>query len=153
MLVRYCTTRVTARAAHGGADDIAQDICVAIVRGLPRFTGDPRTLMPWVYGIAAHKVMDYYNRTARDRSDPSDDLPSRQDPHPGPEELVLRGEERAIVRSWLARLRPAQRQVLALRVSIGLSTTEICAATGLSATAVRATQRRAMLRLRRYLER
>lgn len=153
MLVRYCRTRIANQAAHGGADDVAQEICLAILRGLPRFTGGPHGLVPWVYGIAAHKVVDYYHRGRRDRSDPTENLPVQEDPRPGPEELALRDEQRAIVRSLLARLKPVQRKVLTLRVVLGLTTAEVAAVTGLSATAVRAAQHRAVQALRRHLVR
>jgi RNA polymerase sigma-70 factor (ECF subfamily) len=39
-----------------------------------------------VYGIAAHKVVDYYRRSSRDKSDPAEHPPNRADPRAGPEE-------------------------------------------------------------------
>jgi RNA polymerase sigma-70 factor, ECF subfamily len=151
VLVRYCRARITAAAPHGGADDVAQDICVAILRGLPTFTSEPHTLMPWVYGIAAHKVVDHYHRGARDRTVPTENVPTQQDPSPGPEELAVRGEQRAVVQSLLARLNPVQREVVILRLFRGLSSAEVSAITGLSTTAVRATPPRAVHRLRRHV--
>lgn len=151
MLIRYCRSRITAHAAHGSADDLAQDICVAVLRGLPTFTGEPHTILPWVYGIAAHKVIDHNRRMRRDQSNPTENIPIEADPHPGPEELALRGEQGAIVWALLARLKPIQRKVLTLRLIVGLSSAEVASVTGLSATAVRATQHRAVHHLRRRL--
>jgi RNA polymerase sigma-70 factor, ECF subfamily len=150
-LVRYCRARITPRAGHGGADDVAQETCVAILRGLPTFRGEPHAVLRWVYGIAAHKVIDYYRRSGRDLSDPTDDIPSQADARAGPEELALRGEQRAAVRSLLAVLTPAQREVLALRIVVGLSSMEASTITGLSPTSVRVTQHRALNLLRRQL--
>jgi RNA polymerase sigma-70 factor, ECF subfamily len=150
-LVRYCRARINPRSGHGSADDVAQDICIAVLRGLPAFGGGPHEVMRWVYGIAAHKVIDYYRSSSRDRSDPTEDLPSRMDPRAGPEELAMRGEQDAQVRALLALLTPAQQEILTLRLIVGLSSVETAAVTGMSATAVRVTQHRALNRLRGHL--
>jgi RNA polymerase sigma-70 factor (ECF subfamily) len=152
-LVRYCRARITSRAGHGDADDVAHDICVAVLRGLPTFTGEPHAVTRWVYGIAAHKVIDFYRHSGRDQSHPAEDIPAQVDPQPGPEELALRGEQRAIVQSLLAMLTPLQREILTLRIVVGLSSAETAVITGLSAIAVRVTQHRALNLLRRHVAR
>jgi RNA polymerase sigma-70 factor (ECF subfamily) len=152
VVVRYCRARITPRSGHGGADDVAQDICLAVLHGLPTFVGEPHEVLRWVYGIAAHKVIDYYRRGGRDKSDPTEDAPSRADPNAGPEELAMRGEQRAQVQALLAILTPAQREVLTLRIVVGLSSIDTAAITGMSASAVRVTQHRALNRLRRHLQ-
>ncbi len=152
-LVRYCRARITPRIGHGDADDVAHDICVAVLRGLPTFTGEPRAVTRWVYGIAAHKVIDFYRRSTRDHSSPAEDVPDRVDPQAGPEELALRGEQRVMVQSLLAMLTPLQRQILTLRVVVGLSSADTAVITGLSAIAVRVTQHRALNLLRRHVAR
>jgi RNA polymerase sigma-70 factor, ECF subfamily len=150
-LVRYCRARITPRSGHGSADDVAQDICIAVLHGLPTFVGGPQEILRWVYGIAAHKVVDYYRRSGRDKSEPTERLPSREDSSAGPEELAMRGEQRAVVQSLLDMLSPTQREVLTLRVVVGLSSADTAAVTGLSASSVRVTQHRALNRLRRHL--
>ena len=105
-----------------------------------------------MYGIAAHKVIDYYRRSGRDRSDPTEHPPSRADPRAGPEELAMRDERHATTRALLAILTPIQREILTLRIIIGLSSTDTAAITGMSASAVRVTQHRALNRLRRHLQ-
>jgi RNA polymerase sigma-70 factor (ECF subfamily) len=152
-LVRYCRARITPQAGHGDADDVAHDICVAVLRGLPTFTGEPDAVMRWVYGIAAHKVIDFYRRGGRDKSDPAEDMPIRMDPGAGPEELALRGEQRVAVQSLLAMLNPVQREILTLRIVVGLSSAETAAITGMSAVAVRVTQHRALNLLRVHVAR
>src|SRR5207245_4957346 len=100
-MIRYCRARITPRSGHGSADDVAHDICLAVLRGLPTFVGEPDQVWRWVYGIAAHKVIDYYRRSGRDRSDPTEHPPSRADPRAGPEELAMRGERHATTRALL----------------------------------------------------
>lgn len=150
-LVRYCRGRITPRAGHGDADDVAHDICVAVLRGLPTFTGEPQAVTRWVYGIAAHKVIDFYRRGNRDQSDPAEDLPAQADPRAGPEELALRDEQRAMVQSLLTVLTPVQREILTLRIVVGLSSADTAMITGLSAIAVRVTQHRALNMLRGHV--
>jgi RNA polymerase sigma-70 factor, ECF subfamily len=120
-VVRYCRARVTAQAGHGDADDIAQDICVAILRGLSTFVGAPHQILPWIYGIATQMFIDYDRRSGRD-------------PSAGPEQLML--------------LTPIQRDVLILRAVVGLSAADTAAVTGLSITSVRVVQHRALNRMR-----
>ncbi len=132
-LIRYCRARITPRSGHGSADDVAQDICIAVLRGLSTFAGGPHEILRWVYGIAAHKVTDYYRRE-------------------GPEEPTMRGERRAAVRALLAILTPAQREILTLRIIVGLSSSDTAAVTGMSAGAVRVAQHRALHHLRQHLE-
>ncbi|HET8662076.1 MAG TPA: sigma factor-like helix-turn-helix DNA-binding protein [Micromonosporaceae bacterium] len=48
----------------------------------------------------------------------------------------------------LSRLSPVQREVIILRVAVGLPTDEVAAALAISATRVRVTQHRALKRLR-----
>jgi RNA polymerase sigma-70 factor, ECF subfamily len=150
-LVRYCRARINPRAGHGGADDVAQDICLAILHGLPTFAGAPHEVPRWVWGIAAHKVTDYYRRSGRDKSEPTEHLPSRADAGPGPEELAMRGELRATMQALLAILTPTQQEILTLRIVVGLSSADTAAVTGTSASAVRVTQHRALNRLRHHL--
>jgi RNA polymerase sigma-70 factor (ECF subfamily) len=151
-LVRYCRARITPRSGHGGADDVAQDICVAVLRGLPTFAGRPDEIRSWVYGIAAHKIIDYYRRSGRDMSDPAEHPPNWADPRAGPEELAIHGERRAVVQALLAKLNPVQREILTLRIIVGLSSADTAAVTGMTATAVRVTQHRALNRIRSWLQ-
>jgi RNA polymerase sigma-70 factor (ECF subfamily) len=57
-----------------------------------------------------------------------------------------------VVRALLATLTPVQREILTLRIIDGLSSDDTAAVTGMTATAVRVAQHRALNRLRRHLE-
>lgn len=94
------------------------------------FTGEPQAVTRWVYGIAAHKVIDFYRHGNRDHSDLAEDLPVQADPRADPEELALRGEQRAMVQSLLAMLTPVQQEILTLRIVVGLSSADTAVITG-----------------------
>lgn len=50
--------------AHADAEEILQDTFVAALRSTPRFRGD-ETVLAWLYGIARHKIADYFRQRGR----------------------------------------------------------------------------------------
>ncbi|CRK59612.1 RNA polymerase sigma-70 factor [Alloactinosynnema sp. L-07] len=148
-IVRYCRARIgRTGSAYSSADDVAQEILLAVLGALPRYSDDCESFLPFVYGIASHKVADYYRRSGRDRSEPVADLPETIDVGLGPEQLTLRSEMRGRLVKLLETLAPRQREILVLRLVVGLSAQETAVAIGLTATAVRVAQHRALTRLR-----
>ncbi|WP_268891360.1 RNA polymerase sigma factor ShbA [Actinokineospora pegani] len=148
-IVRYCRARIgRTGSAYSSADDVAQEIMLAVLGALPRYNDAPESFLPFVYGIASHKVADYYRRAGRDRSDPVADVPDTIDHGLGPEQATLRGEMRSRLVGLLDTLAPRQREILVLRLVVGLSAQETATAIGLTATAVRVAQHRALTRLR-----
>ena len=148
-IVRYCRARLGRRdGSYGSSDDVAQEVCVAVLTALPRFVDQGRPFAAFVYGIAGHKVADAQRAVFRDRSDVTDDLPDRADDAPGPEEAALAAAEADAARALLDQLPDAQRELLLLRVVAGLSAEETGAALGMSPGAVRVAQHRALARLR-----
>ncbi len=148
-IVRYCRARIgRTGSAYSSADDVAQEIMLAILGALPRYHDDCESFLPFVYGIASHKVADYYRRSGRDRSEPVADVPDTIDQRLGPEQITLRSEMRARLIGLLDTLAPRQREILVLRLIVGLSAQETATAIGLTATAVRVAQHRALNRLR-----
>jgi RNA polymerase sigma-70 factor (ECF subfamily) len=69
-----------------------------------------------------------------------------------PEQHALTAERSAALGALLAHLTPRQREVLVLRVAVGLSAEEAAQAIGSTAGTVRVTQHRALNRLRRLLQ-
>ena len=149
LVVRYCRARVGAQErTQGSADDVAQDVCLAVLTALPGFRDQGRPFLAFVYGIAAHKVADAHRATARNRSEPVADVPDEPDEHAGPEQSALRNELSGEVRELLKELPPKQREILVLRVVVGLSAEETAAAVGSTPGAVRVAQHRALNKLR-----
>lgn len=148
MVVRYCRARLGQVSGHHQiADDVAQEVCIAVLSALPRYRDMGRPFASFVFGIASHKLADARRNAAR-LAIPTEELPDGPDHRPGPEETVVADLEAQRARALLARLPDHQRELLALRVLTGLSAHETGQALGMSAGAVRVAQHRALARLR-----
>ncbi len=151
-IVRYCRSRIgRSGSAFSSADDVAQEICMAVLGAISRYGDEPESFLPFVYGIAAHKVADHYRRAGRDRSDPAADVPDGVDTSASPEQQIMAADLRDRLDQLLATLPPRQREILILRLVVGLSAQETATAVGLTPTAVRVTQHRALAKLRNAL--
>jgi RNA polymerase sigma-70 factor, ECF subfamily len=148
MIVRYCRARLGRAAGHYHvADDVAQEVCIAVLSALPRYRDMGRPFASFVFGIASHKVADAMRSAAR-LAVPTEDLPDGPDEQPGPEETVVAYLEAQRARALLAQLPGHLRELLILRVVTGLSAEETGNVLGMSAGAVRVAQHRALARLR-----
>jgi RNA polymerase sigma-70 factor, ECF subfamily len=148
MVVRYCRARLGRIAGHYHvADDVAQEVCIAVLSALPRYRDIGRPFASFVFGIASHKVADAVRNAGR-LAIPTEDLPDGPDHRPGPEETVVAYIEAKRALALLARLPVQQRELLVLRVLTGLSAEETGHELGMSAGAVRVAQHRALTRLR-----
>ncbi|HEY4854068.1 MAG TPA: sigma-70 family RNA polymerase sigma factor [Streptosporangiaceae bacterium] len=148
MVVRYCRARLGRITGHYHvADDVAQEVCIAVLSALPRYRDMGRPFVSFVFGIASHKVADAV-RSASRLAVPTEHLPDGPDEHPGPEETVVACIEAERARTLLARLPVHLRELLILRVVTGLSAEETGNVLGMSAGAVRVAQHRALARLR-----
>ena len=148
MVVRYCRARLGRISGHyHAADDVAQEVCIALLSALPRYQDMGRPFASFVFGIASHKVADAMRSAAR-MAIPTEDLPDGPDDRPGPEETAVAYIEAERARALLARLPVHQRELLVLRVLSGMSAEETGHALGMSAGAVRVAQHRALARLR-----
>ncbi len=154
IVFRYCAGRLG--GTHRGissAEDCAQDVLMAVLVALPRYRYQDSSFLPYVFGIASHKVADVRRNLARDPSAPVPDPEPESD---GPANPTFEEVERADRSRRLSRLfkvlSTRQRDVLVLRVILGFSAMETADALGMaSAGAVRVTQHRALNELRRVL--
>lgn len=152
MVVRYCRARLgRVSGQYHIADDVAQEVCIAVLSALPRYRDMGRPFASFVFGIASHKVADALRSSVRSAV-PTQDLPDGPDDGPGPEETVVRYIEVEYARRLLARLPDNQRELLLLRVVSGLSAEETGNVLGMSPGAVRVAQHRALARLRQMAE-
>jgi RNA polymerase sigma-70 factor (ECF subfamily) len=152
-VVWQCRARMNGRTiGQQTAEDIAQEVLIAVCGALGRFRPAETRWMAFVYGIVRNKVIDAYRAAGRDRSEPMEDLPDHiDDDRAGPEAAALRSADRELLHELLAELPELQREVLALRVAMGYSAEETARAIGSTAGAVRVTQHRAMIKLRALL--
>lgn len=148
MVHRYCRARLgRLPGSEQTADDVAQEVCLAVLSALPRYRDEGRPFEAFVFGIAAHKVVDAQRAAVR-AALPTDALPDEPDTGPGPEEQAVRSSEVTMVRRLMDRLPTQHRELIVLRVAVGLSAEETGRALGMSAGAVRVAQHRALARLR-----
>jgi RNA polymerase sigma-70 factor (ECF subfamily) len=148
MVVRYCRARLARVSGYVHySDDVAQEVCIALLAALPRYEDMGRPFASFVFGIAAHKVADAL-RTSTRADVPTDAVPDRPDDGPGPEEAAVRSVEAERARALLDELPEQQRRLLLMRVIAGLSADETGHVLGMSAGAVRVAQHRALARLR-----
>ena len=133
------------------ADDVAQDVCMAVVSALPNYQLKGLSFRAFVYGIAAHKVTDAFRAIGRNRAEPVAELPDGPVTADGPEHRLLAAEMSARLGKLLSHLTPRQREVLVLRLAVGLSAEETAQAVRSTPGAVRVTQHRALGRLRKIL--
>ncbi|WP_344243356.1 sigma-70 family RNA polymerase sigma factor [Actinocorallia libanotica] len=148
MVVRYCRARLgRVSGQYHAADDVAQEVCIAVLSALPRYRDMGRPFASFVFGIAAHKIADALRSAVR-TAVPTEDLPDGPDERPGPEETVVRYLEAEQARVLLHRLPGQQRELVLLRVVAGLSAEETGNVLGMTAGAVRVAQHRALARLR-----
>lgn len=148
--LRYARARLGRFQLEDVAQDVAQEVCMAVLRALPAYQDRGVPFEAFVHGIASRKVVDVQRGVLRGPM-PVAEVPEAASDEPGPEGLaMLRGQAAHIV-ALLAELPASQREIIRLRVAVGLSTEETGAALGMSAGAVRVAQHRALARLRAML--
>ncbi len=150
LVLRYCRGRLGRQeTVIGSADDVAQEVCLAVVGALPNYTIKGLSFRAFVYGIAAHKVTDAFRAIGRNKSEPMAELPDTAVLHDGPEQRLLAGELAERLSGMLHRLTPREGEVLILRIVAGLSAEEVAHIVGSTPGAVRVTQHRALNIIRR----
>ncbi|HYO86505.1 MAG TPA: sigma-70 family RNA polymerase sigma factor [Dermatophilaceae bacterium] len=151
--VRYVRARLGPfpHTAHA-AEDVAQEVCIAVLTSLPRYDERGVPFESFVYSICARKVADLQRALYRG-PDLRVDIPDGSDGDADPAVLALRNDEAEKAWALLDRLPEQQREVLTLRVAVGLSTTETADVLDMTAGSVRVSQHRALNRLREILAR
>jgi RNA polymerase sigma-70 factor (ECF subfamily) len=150
---RYCRARLRGYpGADQAADDVAQEVCVAVLTALPGYQDTGRPFEAFVFRVAGYKVADA-QRQVLGREQPTDELPDAASlaVADSPEDSAVLMSEADRVTRLMEALPGQQREVLVLRVAVGMSTEETAAALGMSTGAVRVTQHRALARLRLLL--
>jgi RNA polymerase sigma-70 factor (ECF subfamily) len=130
------------------AEEICQEVFLAVIRNLESFTGRCR-FQTWVFQIAANKARDYRERRhaakrgggrtpiSLDAEDPQTGLtidpPAKA---PTPPELLINEEKAGLVHEAMARLDAPCREVIELRYFGDLSYEEISSALAVNAKTV-----------------
>lgn len=151
-LVRHLDARLVGFARARGADDpegFADDVLVQMCRSIQSFEGNLAQLRAWVFTIARNRLVDERRRFGR-RIDERPTEPSRLPDTPAVEDAIA-ADERERVDALLAGLTEDQREIVVLRVVVGLSVEETAEVVGRRPGAVRALQHRALRTLRAEL--
>lgn len=150
-VLRYCRARIGGNR-QPTAEDVAQEICLAVATSISTYKDKGRPFMAYVYGIASHKVTDAHRALSRDQTHPTDEVPEDAADDATPEEsaLVMDGSNR--VRALLDTLSDKARDIIILRVFVGLSAEETAEIVESTPGAVRVAQHRALAQLRKSLD-
>ena len=103
------------------AEDVAQEVCLAAMQALPRYHDQGRPFLAFVYGIASHKVADARRAAARNRTDPTDEVPGDSRWTQDRSRWRFARIRRRGWRKLLQVLPEKQREILTLRIVVGLS--------------------------------
>jgi len=109
VVVRYCRSRMSAgHRSLASADDVAQEVCMAVLTALPTFRHEGKPFLAFVYGICAHKVADAHRSAARSRSLSVADVPDAPSTDRGPEQYVVAHSTAVIIDELLSTLPETQ---------------------------------------------
>ncbi len=131
------------------AREAVSETMARAVRSIDRFRDLGNGFDAWLTGIHRHVVLDAQRRSSRHPTVP--EVPDLEAADASPEDQVLRSREHGAVRHAFARLGEADRELLELRVVMGLSAEEVGEVLGRRPGAVRMAQSRALARLRALL--
>lgn len=141
---------------HGASEpeDLASEVFVGIVRGLPGFRGDETDFRSWVFTIAHRRLVDERRRRARRDEQLVDPGALADSPHqtPGHEDAVVDRLAAEPALRALALLTPDQRSVVLLRLLADLPVAQVARILGKQEGAVKTLQRRALAALARAVE-
>lgn len=150
-VVRYCRARVGADK-YPTADDIAQEICLAVARAMDGYVDKGLPFMAFVYRVAANKIVDARRSQSRDHSHPMEELPDEEVTKDTPETQILELDACNDVKQLLDLLSDKVKEILTLRIFGGYTAEETAEILGMSAGAVRVAQFRALAKLKKHLE-
>ncbi|PRQ11564.1 RNA polymerase subunit sigma [Corynebacterium sp. 13CS0277] len=150
MVLRYTRARLST-GKHPTAEDVTQEVCLAVAQSIGTYRDQGRPFMAFVYGIASNKVADAHRFQGRDKSSPTEEVPETALEHDTPEAYALVADGSNRVRLLLDALSDKARDIIILRVFEGRSAEETAAIVGSTPGAVRVAQHRALANLRKML--
>ncbi|ERS48893.1 MULTISPECIES: sigma-70 family RNA polymerase sigma factor [Corynebacterium] len=150
-VLRYCRARIGG-GSQPTAEDVAQEICLAVATSIGSYEDKGRPFMAYVYGIAFNKVTDAHRAMGRDKSTPTEEIPEDSAREATPEEWALEADGSNRMRALLDTLSDKAKNIVILRVFNGLSAEETAEIVGSTPGAVRVAQHRALAQLRKTLQ-
>ncbi len=153
----FIAKRVSSEAE---VEDILQEVFLRMHRRLDGLK-DPERLVPWVYQITRHAVVDHYRKAARRREVPvglAGDLDAAQPtaawlpPGSSRDAGRLREELAGCLRPMIGRLPPSYRQAVTLVELEGLTQQAAATRVGLTLSGMKSRVQRGRQHLKRMLE-
>ena len=142
-LLRYARV-----VAAEGAEDVAAETWLQVVRGLSGFRGDEQAWRAWLFTTARRRAIDQARRRSRRPAGPLDEVPAGLLPAmPDAADLAIERISTSSAIALLAGLPAIQAEVILLRVVAGLDTETVAQLVGRSPGAVRVAAHRGLRRL------
>ncbi|MCA1007122.1 sigma-70 family RNA polymerase sigma factor [Rhodococcus hoagii] len=149
MVLGFCRSRLRSSRCLS-AEDVTQEVCIAVMRALPRYE-DRGRFTAFVFGIASHKIVDALRAVHRDKSVPVDVVPDVVTTDDSADGRLLRSDDLRRIESVLGVLSARERTILHLRIIEERSAAETADVLHTTAGAVRVAQHRALNKLRAEL--
>lgn len=143
---RYVRARLPSDA---DAEDVTSEIFATAIDAWPNYDPNRGAVGGWLTGIARHAVADWWRRRVREVPGATDG--ENADTGDGPEGVALRRDGADDLRRYLGVLTPREREAIALRFGMEMSSGEIGSAMGISAAAARMLVYRAVMKLREVI--
>lgn len=132
------------------AEDLTEQVFLRALESIGSFRWTGAPFASWLFRIAHNLLVDHWRRQkGKEYLDPAREIESREPDPAYIAELRVRMEE---VRGALVQLTEAQRQVIGLRFTAGLSLAETAKIMSRSEGAIKALQHSALAALRRQLK-
>jgi len=145
---RYARTRLATYAGGGeAAEDVTQEVCVAVAAALPHWDDRGSPFGAFVYAIASNKVRDAQRAYSRTPFHVVDQLPDQTSHDPSPEALLEVRQDLDAALVLVAALPEQAGRIVMLRAH-GLSASEVGERLGMKENAVRVAHHRALAKLR-----
>jgi RNA polymerase sigma factor (sigma-70 family) len=135
------------------AEEVAEDVYVQVWHSAATYDAQRGSPLGWLLTICRSRALDSLRRADKAivDPDPTERLDAVAQLVPGLQDLLQATQEHAALHAALARLRPEQRQCLALAFFRGLTHAEIAAEADLPLGTIKSRIRRALVALREEL--
>ena len=137
-------------ADEAAVEDLSQEVFLRMQRGLGGLKDHSR-LLPWIYQIARHAIIDYYRARDRQPERPVGLASDLETVHPAPLSLES-SEGSGCLRPMIEGLSEDYRQAVTLVDLEGLAQHEVAARLGLSVSGMKSRVQRGRRQLREMLE-
>lgn len=145
---RYIFYRVSDQAT---AEDLAAEVFIRMIRGLPGFRDRGKPLLAWLYTIARNLVVDHHRSAGNATGIPINEQTIR-DHQPGPDQQLQNRQVEECFQKSLEKLPESQRLILIYRFVEEYSTSRILKLLDKSDRAVRSLQHRALRSMEKALK-